>query len=126
MAKFTVRTVKGKGRGKTIVGFPTFNLETPNNFEAKEGVYACCVEIEGKRYRGALHYGPTPTFDDQEKVLEIFVLNYEDKSEVKDLSFELGPYLRPVATFIDPTALRNQIALDVARVRKAAMSQCSQ
>ena len=126
MAKFTAQVIKGKGRGKSIVGFPTFNLQIPENFQTREGVYACCVWIGTAHYRGALHYGPTPTFDETEKVLEIFVLSYEDKEPVTELSFELGPYLRPVATFLRPEDLRHQIALDVARARKATLSSCSQ
>ena len=123
---YTASIIKGKGRGKSVVGFPTFNLQIPATFKAKEGVYACCVKLNGKEYRGALHYGPTPTFDDNDKALEIFVLNYEGNDEVPpELTFKLGPYLRPVATFMTPTALRHQIALDVARVRKAEMPACA-
>lgn len=112
--------IKGKGRGKSVVKFPTFNLKIPAGFDAREGVYACHVWIGGVKYRGALHYGPTPTFDEKENVLEIFVLNYEDAEDpITTLTFELGPFLRPVATFTDPQKLRAQIALDVQRVRRA-------
>ncbi len=111
--------------------FPTFNLKIPAGFEAREGVYGCYVWLHGRKYRGALHYGPTPTFDETEKVLEIFILDYPSNetsdSEVKEadrqpvtrLTFELGPYIRPVATFADAQKLRAQIALDVARVRRS-------
>jgi riboflavin kinase/FMN adenylyltransferase len=110
--------VKGQGRGKTIVKFPTFNLAIPEGFAPREGVHACHVWIDGVKYRGALHYGPTPTFDETHKVLEIFVLDYEDKQPITKLTFELAAFLRPVATFTDPQKLREQIALDVQRVRR--------
>ncbi len=122
MEKFTASVIRGKGRGKKTVGFPTFNLIVPEKLVMKEGVYACLVWIDGKEYRGAMHYGPTPTFDEQEKVLEIFVLNFEDGGQsIAELKFEVGPYLRPVATFLTPEALRHQIALDVQRVRKTKL-----
>jgi riboflavin kinase / FMN adenylyltransferase len=119
--QYRCEVIKGRGRGKNVVKFPTFNLQIPAGFEtaAREGVYACHVWIEGKKYRGALHYGPTPTFDEKESVLEIFVLEYDSDQPVNELTFELGPYLRPVATFSDPQKLRTQIALDVQRVRRA-------
>jgi riboflavin kinase/FMN adenylyltransferase len=129
--QYTGEVVKGKGRGKTVVQFPTFNLKIPTGFEAREGVYGCHVWLRGKKYRGALHYGPTPTFDETERVLEIFILDYPPrepaeqeteeamKEPVTKLTFELGPYIRPVATFADPQKLRAQIALDVARVRRS-------
>ncbi len=118
--KYTCQVIKGKGRGKKIVGFPTFNLVAPAEFKVKQGVYACRVWIGNKEYRGAMHYGSTPTFDDLATVLEIFVLDYRDAAPATELTFELGPYLRPVATFLSPKALRHQIALDVARVRHAS------
>lgn len=111
--------IKGKGRGKKIVGFPTLNLAVPGNFSAKEGVYAAKVWAHDSEYRGALHFGHAPTFDDSETTLEIFLLNYEDAQPITNLKFELGPYLRPIATFLSPVDLRRQIALDVQRVRRA-------
>lgn len=117
--QYQCEIIKGKGRGKSIVKFPTFNLVIPEGFETREGVYACHVWIDGVKYRGAMHYGPTPTFDEKHKVLEIFVLDYKDEQPISQLTFELGPFLRPVATFTDPTKLRAQIALDVQRVRRA-------
>ncbi len=122
--KYTCAVVKGKGRGKSTVKFPTFNLQIPPVFEHREGVYACRLWIGQDEYRGALHYGPTPTFDDTDKALEIFVLEYQDAGEsVPEITFELGPYLRPIATFLKVEDLRNQIALDVQRVRKATFTQ---
>lgn len=117
--RYTTPIIRGKGRGKTIVGFPTMNLAIPDGFSAKEGVYACRVWLGDKEYRGALHYGGAPTFDDTDTALEIFVLSYEGDTTISELTFELGPYLRPIATFLSPTELRRQIALDVARTRKA-------
>ncbi len=117
--QYKCEVIKGKGRGKSVVKFPTFNLVIPADFNDREGVYACHVWIGDVKYRGAMHYGPTPTFDEKNKVLEIFVLDYKDEQPITELTFELGSFLRPVATFTDPTKLRAQIALDVQRVRRA-------
>jgi riboflavin kinase/FMN adenylyltransferase len=118
--QYTEKIVKGKGRGKHIVGFPTFNITVPRGFTAKEGVYACLVLLAGKEYMGALHFGPAPTFDDNDKTLEIFVIDYNDEAGAQnELTFELGAYLRPVATFMNVEELRKQIEIDVERVRKS-------
>lgn len=120
--RYTLQAKKGKGRGASVVGFPTINLVAPDDFTAKEGVYAATVWLAGKEYLGALHYGPAPTFDDADKTLEIFLLDYSGTEEITEVTFELGAYLRPVATFLTPVELRKQIALDVQRVRKAKRS----
>lgn len=116
--RYTLEAIKGKGRGKTVVGFPTVNLLVPKDFSEKEGVYACSVWLDGIEYSGALHYGAAPTFDDVDRTLEIFILDYNEDKEIAELTFELGPYLRPVATFLSPEELHRQIALDVERVRR--------
>ncbi|MBI5619675.1 riboflavin kinase, partial [Candidatus Gottesmanbacteria bacterium] len=72
--KITSRQIKGKGRGK-LLGFPTINLEIPEGLTLKEGIWAVWVTIAGKRYGGALHFGPVPTFREREKSLEVFLLD---------------------------------------------------
>ena len=65
--------IKGKGRGKPM-GFPTINLEIPENFKLKNGIYAAKVTIENKTFVAALHYGPVPTFGDLQKSLEVYLI----------------------------------------------------
>ena len=52
--------VRGEARGRTI-GFPTANIETPNEIIPK-GVFVSLVEIEGKRRRSLTNAGNRPTF----------------------------------------------------------------
>lgn len=118
--QYTEKIIKGKGRGRHIVGFPTFNITVPTGFSMKEGVYACKVLLAGKEYLGALHYGTAPTFDDNDKALEIYVIGYNDEAgPQEELTFDLGVYLRPVATFMTAQDLHNQIENDVLRVKRA-------
>ncbi|MBU6389293.1 riboflavin kinase [Patescibacteria group bacterium] len=115
--KYLSRVVKGKGRGRGL-GFPTFNLVIPAHFDLETGVYAAWVWIENKRYAGALHFGPIPTFQEMENNLEIFVLDYHDWETVDELTFEPVDYLRPVRTFTTADDLKEQIARDVRWVRE--------
>jgi len=71
--KFESIHIKGKGRGKPM-GFPTINLKIPNNFKLKDGIYTAKVTIDSKVFISALHYGPVPTFNEQKKSLEVYLI----------------------------------------------------
>lgn len=114
--------IKGKGRGKQI-GFPTFNLVIPKGLTAEFfGVYAAKVEINKKTYPAALHFGPIPTFDSSDPSLEVFVLGYEDEQPVKEISFQLIKYLRPVQRFSNSDELKKQIKEDVDEINSLVFS----
>jgi len=120
--QYTAAIVKGKGRGMRI-GFPTFNLAIPTDFNPKEGVYASTVWFGGVKYQGGLHFGPAPTFDDGTKSLEIFVINYtpgKNEPVPTELTFELGRWLRPVATFPSAERLAQEISHDVERIKRGS------
>lgn len=113
------RQIRGKGRGK-LLGYPTINLEIPSAFELEEGIWAAWVTIKGKRYGGALHFGPIPTFGEEAKSLEVFLLDTadDDLTGTEDASIEVDPVarLRDILSFDSPEALARQIENDVAEV----------
>ena len=115
---FSARVISGKGRGK-VLGFPTLNLEIPENFDIQQGIYSCVTFIDEKRYKGALHWGPIPVFNHAEKSLEIFVLDWDGVKNPERVSFEIGKYLRPIQNFPNPKALSAQITTDVANIRSS-------
>lgn len=114
--KYSSPVIKGAGRGQGI-GYPTFNLQVPQDFNLKPGIYACWVWVEGEQYQGAMHFGPIPTFNEQTPSLEIFVLDYSPHDLVNQLSFEPIKYLRPIKKFSSPQDLSHQITIDVNRIR---------
>lgn len=119
--KFESTHIKGKGRGKPM-GFPTINLKIPDNFKLKDGIYAAKVSIENKIFSGALHYGPTPTFNEEKKSLEVFLLgssnNELENLEGKIIKVEIIKYLRPVIKFESKEELIKQIEEDVINIKK--------
>lgn len=120
--QYTCEVVKGRGRGMRI-GYPTFNLVAPDEFPFKEGVYGCHVWVDGTKYLGALHYGQAPTFDDTNKSLEIFVIDFTPMKEKKyeapaKLTFEVLRWIRPIATFMSSEHLSAQIAKDIERIKR--------
>ncbi len=115
--KFTTKVTRGQGRGKTL-GFPTLNLQIPQNFTAQSGIYTGYVWLHRHKYLGAFHYGPRPAFKDKHKSLEVFVLGYSSNSLINQLTFQLVHYLRPIRNFSTPAALARQISLDIKKTRQ--------
>ena len=120
--KFESIHIKGKSRGKPM-GFPTINLKIPINFELEDGIYAAKVNIENKVFVGALHYGPVPTFNEEKKSLEVYLIGLND-NELKNLfdekiiKVEIIKYLRPVIKFKSKEELIRQIEEDVKQIKK--------
>jgi len=117
--------IKGKGRGKPM-GFPTINLKIPDNFELKDGIYAAKVTIENKVFKGALHYGPVPTFAEQEKSLEVYLIEVTNENLVgygmedldgKLIIIEIIKYLREIIKFKLVEDLVKQIEEDVKEIK---------
>lgn len=116
--KFKAKVKSGKQRGREI-GFPTFNLVIPEDFSRSFGVYAAKVRLDGKEYLGALHFGPIPTYQEDETALEIFVIDYNSDQPIDSLQFELGRYIREIKWFSDIDSLKNQIAKDVDLIKNS-------
>jgi riboflavin kinase/FMN adenylyltransferase len=119
--QFESTHIKGKGRGKPM-GFPTINLKIPDNFELKNGIYAVKVKIEKKAYKGALHYGPVPTFGELQKSLEVYLIdpvnNEIENLDDKLIKIEVIKFLRDVVKFKLVEDLVKQIKEDVVEIKK--------
>ena len=117
--QFESTHISGKGRGKPM-GFPTINLKIPENFKLKNGVYAVKVSIEKKIFKGALHYGPVPTFEELQKSLEVYLIElngYEvEDLEGKLIKVEVIKYLRDIKKFRLVEDLVRQIEEDVRQI----------
>ncbi len=116
---FQSKHIRGVGRGKEI-GFPTMNLFVPRDLELESGIYAVWVMVDEKPYKGALHYGPIPTFNQKENTMEVHLLevtddNFPDTENAK-IEIDIVKKLREIKNFIDPADLTEQIAIDIERV----------
>ena len=116
--KFKSTQIKGKGRGK-LLGFPTINLEIPSSLDLKDGIYAIKVTNSEKRFFGAMHYGPIPVFQEDDKTLEFFLIdtNEEDIPGSSEFEVEVIKFLRPVMSFETKEKLVEQIQKDVEATR---------
>lgn len=117
---FKSKHIKGDGRGHSV-GFPTINLIIPSDLVLLDGVYASLVTIEDKVYKGALHYGPVPTFDKIEKTLEVYLLDINDENvpNISDIELLLNivQFIRPIQKFESTKDLSDAITLDVEKIR---------
>ncbi|MFA7315800.1 MAG: riboflavin kinase [Candidatus Paceibacterota bacterium] len=117
---FKTQQIKGQGRGHQI-GFPTINLAVPDTLVLDEGVYASWVTINDVPYKGALHYGAVPTFDQEDRSIEVFLLDETDETIPEThgvvIEVDIVEYIREVKKFSDSFILSDQIAKDVSRVR---------
>lgn len=99
------------------MGYPTINLKIPNNFSAEEGIYAAMIIIDKKIYKGALHYGPVPTFNEKEKSLEVYLIDADEAGlrdlEKKIIEIELIKKIRNIEKFSTLQELSLQIRWDV-------------
>ena len=123
---FESSRIKGKGRGRPM-GFPTINLKIPDNFELKNGIYAVKVTIENKFFKGAMHFGPVPTFGELQKSLEVYLVGVTNNDLINQgienldeiiIKVEIIKFLRDIIKFKLVEDLKKQIEEDVKQIKE--------
>jgi riboflavin kinase/FMN adenylyltransferase len=111
--------VRGEHLGKKI-GFPTANLSAHSEQFPPNGVYFAQATLNGIIHPGVVNLGhrPTVSSDNAERVLEIYLLDFDHNIYGKDIEVRFLRYLRPEKKFENLDALVRQIELDVQQVRK--------
>ena len=111
--------VKGYQRGQTL-GFPTANLQpTPQMALPGDGIYATWAIIDGVRHPSATSIGVRPTFNLSERLIEVYVMDFDDDLYGQRLGVEFVSKLRDQETFNSVDELVVQINQDVADSRAA-------
>lgn len=114
--EFTVtgEVVKGDGRGTSVVGFPTVNIDYPEwKHPLKQGVYAVESVIDEVAYKGIANFGPCPTFGVDRVALEAYFNDYSGDLYGRTLTIKFVDYLRDIETFESADALSEQISEDL-------------
>ena len=109
--------VRGRERGRTI-GFPTANLRSETECAPPDGVYATRVLLADGGYPSITNIGMRPTFAETERTVEAHIFDFDRDIYGQRIKLELIERIRPEKKFDSPDALRNQIALDLARARE--------
>jgi riboflavin kinase/FMN adenylyltransferase len=109
---------RGERRGREL-GFPTANLDSPNEILPGRGVYAGWALLPGDAERRAavINVGHRPTFGPGHLRVEVHLLDFEEDLYGRELDVDFVGRLRGERSFPSPEALVEQIHLDVASAR---------
>ena len=109
--------VTGAHRGKEL-GFPTANIEVnPGQALPPDGVYATWAYIDGQAYPSMTNIGQRPTFGNNERTVEVYVLDYQSNLYGHELRIDLIDRLRDEKKFNSVQELKDQIAEDIKQGR---------
>ena len=113
-------TVKaGEKLGKKL-GYPTANLSANSEQFPPNGVYLAEAWIQGVLYHGVVNLGYRPTVSGErsERVLEIYLLDFNRDIYGENVEVRFVRYLRPERKFDNLEALVRQIDADVQQARE--------
>ncbi|MDQ2824978.1 MAG: bifunctional riboflavin kinase/FAD synthetase [Verrucomicrobiota bacterium] len=111
--------VRGDNLGKKI-GYPTANLSAHSEQFPPNGVYFAEAWIDGVLHHGVINLGIRPTVSGgkSERVLEIYLLDFDRDIYGRDVEVRFMQYLRPERKFESLDALTRQIDVDVRKARE--------
>jgi len=116
---------EGAGRGKEL-GIPTANLKIwEERATPAVGVYACIVEVDGRRIQAVTNIGYRPTFEDKPEgpIIEAHILDFERELYGQEIKIEFIDRLRDEMRFSGPEELVKQIELDISHARSLLENQ---
>jgi len=115
---------RGSRRGQAL-GYPTVNMPLEGLAHPPLGVYGVRVKIDRAWHLGAANIGTRPTVDPTRKtpLLEVHVLDFEGDLYGRELEVEFLFHARPERKFENIEALKQQLAHDVAEIRRRAAEE---
>lgn len=117
------QVITGVGRG-TKLGFPTANLAIDSKQALPaDGVYATWAYIDGKAYPSMTNIGKRPTFGDNKRIVEVYVLDYLNNLYGRELKIDIIGRLRGEKRFDNAEELKRQIAEDIKQGKTILSAQ---
>jgi riboflavin kinase/FMN adenylyltransferase len=112
------RVVHGDQRGRTL-GFPTANLSLADRrLIPANGIYAVRVRFENEWRLGAASIGVRPTFEGKNRLVEVFILDWDGDLYDRVMEVQFVKRLRDELKFESVDALVVQMTRDVAEARR--------
>lgn len=109
--------VDGDKRGREL-GFPTANIAVlPNLLLPGDGVYAVQLRVDKSVYQSLANVGSNPTFQGQERRLEVFLLNFTGDLYGKTVQVSFLDKIRDEVVFSTSDKLVEQIHQDVVQAK---------
>ena len=116
------QVIGGRGQGVKL-GFPTANLKIdPQQALPPDGVYATWAYIDDSIYESVTNIGRRPTFGNNERMVEVYVLDYHGDLYGHELRIDIIERLRSEERFDSADELKQQMAKDVKRGRSILSS----
>lgn len=113
--KIKGRVVDGMKRGRTL-NFPTANLDLSFNYVLPvDGVYLTKVIVDNESYYGLTNVGTNPTFENADRKIETYILDFDQNIYGKDISIEFIDFFRYDIKFDSKDALIDQMNSDKAK-----------
>jgi riboflavin kinase/FMN adenylyltransferase len=117
------RVITGAHRGAQL-GFPTANLEPgPAKALPVDGVYATWAYMDNTAYESMTYIGKNPTFGNNQRSVEVYILDYQGDLYNQELKIDIIERLRGDKQFNTAEELVKQIAEDVKQGRTILASQ---
>lgn len=110
--------VHGAERGRTL-GFPTANLDVNSNRRLPaDGVYVTRAYVDDEEYPSVTNIGVRPTFGQQDRTIEVYLLDTDMKLYGQEVRIEVLERLRGEQRFASAQELTAQMEKDVLRARE--------
>ena len=111
------RVMLGDRRGRTL-GFPTANTRVqPEQAMPKDGIYATIAYRDDRPLPSVTNIGVRPTFDGAKRLVETYIMGYDDDLYGKKLKIDLVARLRDEMKFNSAEELKEQMGRDVEKAR---------
>ncbi len=108
--------VPGRRLGREL-GFPTANMEVPDDCAAPGGVYRSRVTVDGVSYDAMSNLGCNPSVGGGRRHLETHLFGFSGSLYGRTLHVELLTRIRDERTFPSVEALRRQLEEDERTIR---------
>jgi riboflavin kinase/FMN adenylyltransferase len=109
--------VHGAQRGRCL-GFPTANIAVrPDRVVPANGIYATYAYLGSECYPSVTNVGVRPSFDNGERSVEAYLLDFDRSIYGCDLAVSFVARLRPERRFPNVQELIEQIGVDVQEAR---------
>ncbi|PZC46897.1 MAG: riboflavin kinase / FMN adenylyltransferase [Chloroflexi bacterium] len=115
--------VHGESRGREL-GFPTANISiSAGRVVPPDGVYATWAIVNGVRLLSATNIGVRPTFGDNDRTVETYILDFDEDLYGRSITIEFVRRLRDELAFVSIEALKEQMSRDVDETRALLIAE---
>ena len=108
------KVVEGMKRGRQL-GYPTANLQiiNPDIVIPADGIYATRTSVDDKLYLSATSIGNQPTFGDNQRTIESYIIDFAENIYGKKISIQFEKRIRDQKYFESTLELKKQMLKDV-------------